>query len=487
MIHDPEVLLDTHPSTPIAFQYIYVCDSTAVSHKLCQKSELGQFIVNLPENEINTTSIMTSSFPLTGNQTEMALYKIEYTGYYCVALVPTESNNATQFEAWVEWSFAYGELPAVDYPKLILYGVFTGIYLAVGVFWAVQSYRNWSDILPVQHFLSGAIFYLVVEMAFNFGFWEAYNQSGKAFYDDKLTGTYNASMSFFMLLIVCMGYSVVKPSLGSTMKKCIILACTHFFFGVIYTLGTMIMSPETAGLLILLVIFPLSITMTLFYVWTLNSITGTIHDCELRKQHVKVTMYKRLYRLLVFSVFAVIGIFIFNMLAFSGRMEIDWAAKNWKYRWVMLDGLLNILYFVVFLVIVILWRPTSNNARYGLMQISQDEEEALDLEERLGRAGDDNEDEHDPTGNRPFNNTRNRHDQHDINDAAIFDLGGELSEDDDEEEDHPPLFHQKNSSNKNDKGSMMKQGYQQSSNKGAEQSALLHVEQDEDDFDENDQ
>lgn len=31
----------------------------------------------------------------------------------------------------------------------------------------------------IKHFLSGAIFFLTVEMAFNWGFWEAYNQTGK--------------------------------------------------------------------------------------------------------------------------------------------------------------------------------------------------------------------------------------------------------------------------------------------------------------------
>lgn len=98
-------------------------------------------------------------------------------------------------------------------------------------------------------------------------------------------------------------------------------------------------------------------------------------------------MYTRLHRLLVFSVFMVIVIFIVNMFAFSGRNQVDWAAKSWKWRWVTMDGLLNLLYFVVFLVIVILWRPTSNNQRYGLQQISQDEEEAIALENQLRHAG----------------------------------------------------------------------------------------------------
>lgn len=264
------------------------------------------------------------------------------------------------------------------------------------------------------------------------------------------------------------------------MKKCIILACTHFFFGVVYTLGTMLLSPETAGLLILLVIFPLSITMTIFYVWTLNSITNTIRDLELRKQHVKVIMYKRLYKLLLFSVIAVIAIFVLNMFAFSGRMAIDWAANNWKYRWIMLDGLLNILYFIVFLIIVILWRPTSNNARYGLMQISQDEEEALDLEERLRRE----EENENGTTIPSHGNTRRMDDE-----SAIFELGGELT---DEEDDHQPInkpvelsdvnTFPKNNNNKNNTTAAT--GYRTTgtnNRKGGEQSALLHVDQDDED------
>lgn len=38
-------------------------------------------------------------------------------------------------------------------------------------------------------------------------------------------------MSFFMLLVVAMGLSVVKESLGRTMLKCQILAGAHFIFG----------------------------------------------------------------------------------------------------------------------------------------------------------------------------------------------------------------------------------------------------------------
>ncbi|ORX61386.1 hypothetical protein DM01DRAFT_1331990 [Hesseltinella vesiculosa] len=400
----------------VTHQLEYICDPQTISQKLCTADQEGQFLITKP---INGSSIVTGNVAFNGSIEKAALYKVERTGYYCVALFPTSlkgANSSSSFEAWVEWKFPYGELPAVDYPKLVLYGVLSLVYLAVGLFWGVQSFRYWHDVLPVQHFLSGAIFYLMVEMAFNWGFWEAYNQTGSpSWLLMSLVAFLNAgrtSISFFMLLIVCMGYSVVKPSLGPTMKRCVILACTHFFFGVIYSLGTMLLSPESAGFLVLLVIFPLSITMTAFYIWTLNSIQSTLNTLELRKQHVKALMYRRLFRLLLFSVVMVVLIFIANMFAFSDRRSADWGARNWKWRWFMLDGMLNILYLVVFVVIIILWRPTENNARYGLEQISQDEEEALDLEQRLRRAN------------------ANKNGDDDDDDTGLFELGDDLSDDD---------------------------------------------------------
>ena len=39
------------------------------------------------------------------------------------------------------------------------------------------------------------------------------------------------SMSFFMLLVVALGLSVVRESLGRTMLKCQALAGAHFVFG----------------------------------------------------------------------------------------------------------------------------------------------------------------------------------------------------------------------------------------------------------------
>lgn len=55
------------------------------------------------------------------------------------------------------------------------------------------------------------------------------------------------SFSFFLLLIVCMGYGVVKPTLGRTMIYIRWLAAAHFIFGIVYAVTSLLVSPESAG------------------------------------------------------------------------------------------------------------------------------------------------------------------------------------------------------------------------------------------------
>src|SRR5258708_36065675 len=93
--------------------------------------------------------------------------------------------------------------------------------------------------------------------------------------------------SFFLLLIVCMGYGVVKPSLGKTMVYVRILAIAHFVFGVIYSVASLSITPDSAGPLVLLVILPLAATLTAFYVWTLNALNMTMKDLTDRRQNTK--------------------------------------------------------------------------------------------------------------------------------------------------------------------------------------------------------
>ena len=174
------------------------------------------------------------------------------------------------------------------------------------------------------------------------------------------------SFSFFLLLIVCMGYGVVKPSLGKVMLYVRILGIAHFFFGVIYSVASLSITPDNAGPLVLLVIMPLAGTLTAFYVWTLNSLNLTMKDLLDRKQNVKALMYKKLWWCILGSIMVIFGFFFFNSFTFASRRDADFVPNHWKTRWFILDGWLNLVYLFDIAFVAYLWRPTVNNRRFAM-------------------------------------------------------------------------------------------------------------------------
>jgi hypothetical protein len=174
------------------------------------------------------------------------------------------------------------------------------------------------------------------------------------------------SFSFFLLLIVCMGYGVVKPTLGRTMVWVRILAITHFVFGMIYSIASLSIAPDSAGPLVLLVILPLAATLTAFYVWTLNSLNSTMKDLMERRQKTKALMYKKLWWCILGSIVVIFGFFFLNSIAFAGHNAANFVPDHWKTRWFVLDGWLNIVYLFDIGFIAYLWRPTANNRRFAM-------------------------------------------------------------------------------------------------------------------------
>jgi hypothetical protein len=104
--------------------------------------------------------------------------------------------------------------------------------------------RHYQELLPMQYYISGTIVFLIIEMLALFGYYRFINKHGSgagsvAFL--VVTSILNAarnSLSFFLLLIVAMGLSVVTPSLGPIMNRVRILTGLHFVFGVAYAVGT---------------------------------------------------------------------------------------------------------------------------------------------------------------------------------------------------------------------------------------------------------
>ena len=355
------------PGANTASEKETICDEISINAGLCTQKDLGAFILAPNATEQAKNPIITTAIHL--KDPPPLNYPIRRTGYYCIS---TYAFSNHEYSAIVEFRNAYGELPATQIAKLPFYGGLTITYAVLGIFWAFLYVQNRSDILPVQNYITATIIFLIVEQLMTWGFYDYQNRHGnnaanKVFL--VVVSILNAgrnSLSFFLLLIVCMGYGVVKPSLGRTMIYVRFLAIGHFIFGVIYAVASLSVTPESAGPLILLVILPLAGTLTAFYVWTLSSLNKTRKDLIDRKQKTKAMMYTKLWWCILGSIMVIFGFFFINSIAFAGGRDANFVPEHWKTRWFILDGWLNLVYLFDIAFVSYLWRPTANNRRFAM-------------------------------------------------------------------------------------------------------------------------
>ncbi|KAI9678652.1 MAG: hypothetical protein M1817_005709 [Caeruleum heppii] len=354
----------------------YICKDESIQAGYCNDTQIGEFIVNHNSTVEEGGSVESVAIHL--KDPKPIKYMIKKTGYYCIG---TYGYSSDVYKAVVEFRNSYGELPAAQIPKLPFYGGLTIVYAVVGAFWAFLYVQNRHDILAVQNYITAIIVFLIVEMLMTWGFYDYQNRHGSNAMEKALmiiVAILNAgrnSFSFFLLLIVCMGYGVVKPTLGKTMLIVRGLAAAHFLFGVIYAVASLTITPDSAGPLVLLVILPLSGTLTAFYVWTLNSLNLTMKDLIARKQTVKAMMYKKLWWCILGSIMVIFGFFFINSFTFAGRTDPAFVPDHWQTRWFILDGWLNLVYLFDIAFVAYLWRPTANNRRFAMSdELAQDDE-----------------------------------------------------------------------------------------------------------------
>ncbi|CAK9779553.1 hypothetical protein CC85DRAFT_288042 [Cutaneotrichosporon oleaginosum] len=323
------------------------------------------------------------------------------TGYYCVAVIPVtlvtkdrrdlevRKNIHAEYEGVITFRNQFdGELPAVEYPKIAFYGVLSVVYIVLAIGWGILCAKHYQELLPMQYYISGTIVFLVIEMIALFTYYRYINKHGGGagsiafLIVISILNAARNSLSFFLLLIVAMGLSVVTPSLGPVMMRVWLLTAFHFIFGVTYAIGTVKVELDSASIIIvLLMIFPLSFTLTAFLMWIIVSLNGTILHLQQRKQNFKLSMFQSLYRILVIAVIAVAAFFVLSSISLSNRLDEDYAPRNWRWRWILLDASLSLIYLSAFVAIAWLWRPTENNVRFAMSQeLAQDEEDAEDYE-----------------------------------------------------------------------------------------------------------
>lgn len=238
--------------------------------------------------------------------------------------------------------------------------------------------------MPLQMWISGVLAVGMIETTLLFAHFLNWNDSGVAALGITVTGllfgTVKRAMSRVLVMLVSLGYGVVRPSLGEDMPRVLYLGGAYFVLSLAYTLATNLPSSgrpaEGAAYdMVSVVVFLLAAVDTTFYIWIFTSINSLLVSLASRKQGVKYILYRN-FRAVLFTLLGLTVMWaIYGTLLFM--KDTAGTNSNWREKWTV-DALWELIYFVIFVAIAVMWAPSRNSQRYAysveLTQLEDDEE-----------------------------------------------------------------------------------------------------------------
>ncbi|XP_028844389.1 transmembrane protein 87A isoform X1 [Denticeps clupeoides] len=268
----------------------------------------------------------------------------------------------------------HGFISVTDWPLMIFYMVMCVVYILFALLWFIWSACYWKDLLRIQFWIAGVIFLGMVEKAVFCAEYENTNAVGAASQGllvfAELVSALKRTLARLLVIIVSLGYGIVKPRLGTVMHRVVGLGVLYFAFAAIEGVLRITGGRDNGPALIMAIILAVFDSCSVWF--TFVSLAQTIKTLKLRRNPVKLSLYRHFTNTLIFAIIAS----IFFMVWTTKKFHLTDCQSDWMELWVD-DAFWRFLFSIILLVIMFLWRPSANNQRYAftpLMDDSDDEE-----------------------------------------------------------------------------------------------------------------
>ncbi|XP_019725919.1 transmembrane protein 87A isoform X1 [Hippocampus comes] len=275
-----------------------------------------------------------------------------------------------------------GYISITEYPLMIFYMVMCVVYILFALLWFIWAACYWKDILRIQFWIAGVIFLGMVEKAVFCAEYENTNMVGSAspglLIFAELVSALKRTIARLLVIIVSLGYGIVKPRLGTVMHRVIGLGVLYFIFAAIEGVLRITGGRDNGPALITAIILAVLDSFIIWFIFV--SLAQTIKTLKLRKNPVKLSLYRHFTNTLIFAVIA--SIIFMGWTAKKFRLadcQLDWIEL-----WVE-DAFWRFLFSLILLVIMFLWRPSANNQRYAFTPLIDDSDDE-EIEEFIASA-----------------------------------------------------------------------------------------------------
>jgi len=175
-------------------------------------------------------------------------------------------------------------------------------------------------------------------------------------------GVLKGAISRCLLVMVSLGWGVIRDDLGDQMKKIIGLGIIYSVFAFSRDVAEIIFVEELQTLSVaaeekiydvftILTFITAAIDVT-FYMWILDALNNTMQYLENMNQSMKLKRYLRLRLILLFSILFGIGWSVFEIVDKTMEDQILSEGQDW-----LLRALWTVNYTFVLVSIALLWKP----------------------------------------------------------------------------------------------------------------------------------
>ncbi|WOK93233.1 transmembrane protein 87A-like [Canna indica] len=305
--------------------------------------------------------------------------QITRTGMYNVYFIYCDpALDGLEIEGKTIWKNPTGYLPGTMGPLMKFYGFMSLAFLLLGIYWFSQYARFWTEVMPLQNCITLVIALGMIEMTLWYFEYVEFNNTGirpkEITFWAVTFGAVKKTVSRMLILIVSMGFGVVRPTLGGLTSKVTFLGGTFFLASEILELvenmGTI---SDVSGKPRLFLALPVAILDAFFIVWIFTSLSRTLKKLQAKRMTGKLDIYRKFTNALVVTVIVSVGWIGFE-LYFKAT---DAYGEHWQSAW-MIPALWQVLSFSVLCVICALWAPSQNSMRFAY---SDDGSEDFDQED----------------------------------------------------------------------------------------------------------
>lgn len=277
-------------------------------------------------------------------------------------------------EVTIQMVGKHGFLSANEWPLLLFFGIMGLVYILYGVVWLLLLACNWRDLLRIQFWIGGVILLGMLEKAVFYAEYQSISSTGVsvrgAVIFAELVSCLKRMLARMLVIIVSLGFGIVKPRLGLTFHKVLCVGILYFILASIEGCLRSLKPKSDQSKELMLANVPLAIVDAAICWWIFSGLVQTTRTLRLRRNIVKLSLYRHFTNTLIFAVLASITYMAWSIT----QHKLKFCLTDWRELWVD-DAFWHLLFSVLLLVIMILWRPSANNQRYAFSPLLDAEEE----------------------------------------------------------------------------------------------------------------